>query len=219
MMPATTPRASTSAQAVPRSLHPALCRTVHRADESYSRPVLGLVRLQILSGTSRPSIRSSRLDAHASTIRRMVVPAFLLPSLQLPAGAGKPLRVTPKRGLSALQVKAFIGIYWFCSAYGSRLSDRRSRPLRAVETGRAHEAAHRRCAPWWTRGESNPRPTHFSVELQRPPIVVPTLGPTRSLQLRATLHGPRLIHAEWHGRRDSSQGSMRATNAASANSR
>jgi hypothetical protein len=74
-------------------------------------------------------------------------------------------------GLGCFSVKRLIRIYRFCSAYGSRLSDRRSRPLCAVETGRAHKAAHRPCAPWWTRGESNPRPTHFSVELQKPPTV------------------------------------------------
>ena len=35
-----------------------------------------------------------------------------------------------------------VGVYLICSAYGSRLSDRRPRPSCAVETGRAHEAVH-----------------------------------------------------------------------------
>jgi len=59
------------------------------------------------------------------------------------AGAGNPFRVTPKRGLEAglgpLQVKAIIRIYWFCSAYGSRLSDRRPQPPCVVETSQPHE--------------------------------------------------------------------------------
>jgi hypothetical protein len=77
-----------------------------------------------------------------------------------------PLRVTPKRGLGPLQVNAVVGTYVVCSAYGSRLSDRRSPRRCAVETGRPHEPADDGSARWWSRGESNPRPTHVRFELQ-----------------------------------------------------
>jgi len=105
----------------------------------------------------------------------------------------EPLRVTPKLGLGRLQVKAMVRIYRLCSAYGSRLSDRRSRPPCAVETGRPHETAGGRAAHTLVEpGGIEPPSDTLQRQASEAPDSDPPWASHDHFQLRATLHSPRL---------------------------